>query len=626
MEAVRPAGAAPWLIAIAAVIAALIFLYAIQPPVRRRLARGWRVRRMRSVVRRLRARRLALAADQARVEAEDIEHQAQELLARSWLREIDEAPGIGPGLIAEIRKRALPPPPLLRASHLLSVRGIKEARAQAILRHLAAAEIRIRSELSSAFSEGRLSLSAQAEANRARLHAEQRLSGERLGVAERELGAAVRARGAIPRLGFGAFLVRLLGGRFWTRSEDLPAPAAGALARAQASPPRDVSRAASPLEIPPEAGREAASSRPGSLEVPPRRTPPLLQALIDGRGSKDVAVLPVREIAAALGVAEKSLASPRTSEILARLIEDAGYGIEPDVRAPGKGGKVGKAYRADERAALYVATPGPMERTRYLAAEGLLRFGVAVALSDGSANAPEVERIALELEGAFEVSAAERRRLDALRALLLETGSGLEEIERAFTARLEPAKRLQLARFLVAVAGVDGAILAAEAEFLRKVFRRLRVPVAELDRMLEAGGPPAGAAAAPGPIELDREAIDRILAQSRDVARILAEAMAEEPDPEVPPARPPAAEEAPPRIEPPGGVPARYHGFYHELVIRERWPLEEAEELARRHGHMLAGAIEAVNEWAFEALGGALLVEVEDELIVEVGLLKGAQE
>jgi hypothetical protein len=46
------------------------------------------------------------------------------------------------------------------------------------------------------------------------------------------------------------------------------------------------------------------------------------------------------------------------------------------------------------------------------------------------------------------------------------------------------------------------------------------------------------------------------------------------------------------------------------LITRERWTAAAAEELARRHGLMLGGAIEALNDWAFERADRPLIDEM----------------
>jgi hypothetical protein len=57
------------------------------------------------------------------------------------------------------------------------------------------------------------------------------------------------------------------------------------------------------------------------------------------------------------------------------------------------------------------------------------------------------------------------------------------------------------------------------------------------------------------------------------------------------------------------------------LIARESWTTTEIQQLAREHKVMLSGAVEAINDWAFEALGGQLAWEDGDHWIIEHSLL-----
>ena len=55
------------------------------------------------------------------------------------------------------------------------------------------------------------------------------------------------------------------------------------------------------------------------------------------------------------------------------------------------------------------------------------------------------------------------------------------------------------------------------------------------------------------------------------------------------------------------GLDARYKGFLNELLTRPEWPRPELDMLARAHELMTDGALEAINEWAFDRYGNALV-------------------
>src|SRR5690606_37732296 len=74
--------------------------------------------------------------------------------------------------------------------------------------------------------------------------------------------------------------------------------------------------------------------------------------------------------------------------------------------------------------------------------------------------------------------------------------------------------------------------------------------------------------------------------------------------------------------EAPGnGLPPQLNAFLTALLERAEWEKEAAGELARSNSTMLEGAVEKINEWAFEELGEQLIYDDGDVLSVEQGLL-----
>ncbi len=75
----------------------------------------------------------------------------------------------------------------------------------------------------------------------------------------------------------------------------------------------------------------------------------------------------------------------------------------------------------------------------------------------------------------------------------------------------------------------------------------------------------------------------------------------------------------------PAGLPPRYAGFYAALAAQADWTRDDLEGLARSHGHMLAGALEAINDWAFETYDAPLIHDDGDTLFVDTALLGEAE-
>jgi len=64
-------------------------------------------------------------------------------------------------------------------------------------------------------------------------------------------------------------------------------------------------------------------------------------------------------------------------------------------------------------------------------------------------------------------------------------------------------------------------------------------------------------------------------------------------------------------------LPPRFHPLLTALLERDEWSEDEARDLAREHGVMLAGAVEAINDWAVENFGETLIWDEGDRLVVE---------
>ncbi|MEZ6235306.1 MAG: TerB N-terminal domain-containing protein [Phycisphaerales bacterium] len=420
----------------------------------------------------------------------------------------------------------------------------------------------------------------------------------------------------------------------------------------------------------------------------------LAAAHADDAGHAIVSIGDVVE-AVRMEIGDRARLTPTQSRALATAVGEAGMGLEPDARL------AGGSYKRDERVVLMGASAGdagggegegsPSEEgaARYLAASCVLRLGAAVALADGAADAQELAPIAQEIERAFDLSEGEHRRLDALLVLLKADGSSVRAVGRRLATALPEDTRRSVARLLVAVAGSDGTVDDSESRALKSAYRVLGLEPADLDADLatltigdapEADDGAAGAkggagdgvatGAAPPPLRLDRDAIARIMAETREVSAILAEAMrggddddgdadsvsdnaaedaadndadgappeatratpastvaspATQRDGQVPPPASPlaptptasSAPESPAAPTGPDGLGRRYHAFYSALLSSPSIPLEAAEAMARENRLMLAGAIDAINDWSYEIADGPLLYEDAGRLIVD---------
>ena len=329
----------------------------------------------------------------------------------------------------------------------------------------------------------------------------------------------------------------------------------------------------------------------------------------------------IGRFAEAVDIARRPRLTLAQSRRLAETIGHSGHCVEPDARV------AGRTYGWDELVSVYLGDQRTaVEVTRYMGAVCILRLGLAVAEANEKINPEELRVLDEQLEAIFDLPPNEQQRLTSLRALLLKTGSDLSALTKRLESSLPADARRSVGRLLVAIAAADGSVDRGEQLSLRKCFRALGLPPELLEAMVseilpaESGGLTTVASASvraageplpvPDGLKLNRALIAAIMAETREVAKLLADAMTtEEVDQNeggvaVARAEASVGPEPTPRSSAESSshsrLPARFAAFWAELRLKAEWAREDAERMARGHNIMLGGAIEAINEWAFE--------------------------
>lgn len=350
----------------------------------------------------------------------------------------------------------------------------------------------------------------------------------------------------------------------------------------------------------------------------------------------DIARLTAGQLAELVDIDRRDKLSKAQSVKLASALEGAGFCVEPDPRV------FGSSYGWHEKLSVWAAdgeyvAHGPSLRS----AACVLQFGMAVALADGNAHDTELAHLAAHLDSAFRLSPLDRRRLDALRIAWIDRGADLIKLGKQLADGLNQDQRKSLGRLLVVLAAMEGQIDREELATLRRAYRSLGLPPDLLEQTIEECCPSVGAGLAvvqtrdgeadPGEaipamstVTLDMSAVEVLMRETRAVSEALAaamtdadlEAVVEQTAPVTPSAVALAANEHAP-VSTTAGISPQLSAFVQALRARSEWPRPEAEQLAREHGLMLNGAIEALNEWAIDALGDPIVEDCGDRLAVQ---------
>lgn len=364
----------------------------------------------------------------------------------------------------------------------------------------------------------------------------------------------------------------------------------------------------------------------------------------EGSGTVRGTIVPVGRLAELIGIERRPTLTATQSRRVATTLEHTGYGLVPDARL------TPIRYGWDD---LIAVVPGldddEVDSSRYNAAACVLRLGLSIALADGEADEVELRMLTDHIDSVFDLTSEEQQRIGALRILLLRTGSDIRPIARKIQEMLPETAREKVGRLLVVIAVAGGEIDRSERAALRKAFRALDLAAELMEATIAEVVPDADEAevSVKGPtgssdrgeaipaaetrpsFRLNYAAISTIMAETREVSVMLAEAMGAA-DAEAAPVSaeyedkavmaPVAASQATEiRVVGPGG---RCEPLFIALIQQDRWRRDEADAVARSCGLMLDAGVEMINDWAFDALGAPLIEDDGDDLNVDRSLLE----
>jgi len=313
----------------------------------------------------------------------------------------------------------------------------------------------------------------------------------------------------------------------------------------------------------------------------------------------------------------------REAVSLAQLVEKLGYGIEPDVRFGGS---------SPIRDSTVVVFAGGEHDARaasaaYASATMLLDLVAAVAAADGVVTAAEEHHLEAHVESAIGLDPGERERLRAHVEQVTRAKPSFAGLRKRLES-LTPEQRERIGRGLVAVAAADGHISPEELKVLGKVFRLLGL---DPDSVYSEAHTAAAGAKAPRVLgrdepkateQADRSTLDRSLIEARieetaRVSSVLADIFDSEVDDE------PAGGVAAPRVEAAGrhGLEGAQVALARDLAEQQSWARAEVEELAAERNLLVDGALEEINNAAFERCD-APFTEGDDPIEVDVEVAK----
>lgn len=377
----------------------------------------------------------------------------------------------------------------------------------------------------------------------------------------------------------------------------------------------------------------------GLLMLPVRYWPDAPRAQLESiqqqlQSGEHVLVLTATEIIQRLG-GEASLSRSMVMTLIG-VLETQNIGFEPDVLG---GSRVPKP---EELVALFLTDPedGALRSSdAYRAASVTLDLASAVAAADGEISATEAALLNRHIDSWNHLTVSHRKRLKAHLTIKLKQPPALTGLKKKLEP-LPPETRRAIAGLLSHLAQSDGEVTPAEVKLLEKVYKALSLDVQAV--YIDLHGAAGSASLRPVPVQatpaggsktsdqsapasgfaLDASRIAQLQQETAEVSSILADVFSDDQEPQAP---------EPPVVNVSGfdegtagaslpGLDSEHAAFFRLLLTSQNWNREDLEAIASDMELMLDGALEQINDAAFDAFGipateGDGPVEINPELL-----------
>ena len=323
----------------------------------------------------------------------------------------------------------------------------------------------------------------------------------------------------------------------------------------------------------------------------------------------------------------------KEAEMLSSLVEKAGYGVAPDSRfhhaKPDISGKI----------VLFPGGHGESfsPTSEFKKVGTILRLGTLVAATDDHVSDSEVKALKNVILQDSRLTETEKRPLDAYMLWRLNTPANMSGLKKRLDL-LSASEKVAISHILVGVALADGKIDPAEIKQLEKLYTQLG-----LDKGLVAGdihNLSSSSLKRPDPADkfsssvstqpassfaLDRDLLRLLEEETKEAQSVLESIFADEDSEEV-------SEVEAPTVVPIenglfSGLDTHHQELYAKLISKAEWRYQELEGLCDGLHLMTAGAVETINDWAFDKVGAPLIedgstVYVDIELAEEISALQ----
>lgn len=317
---------------------------------------------------------------------------------------------------------------------------------------------------------------------------------------------------------------------------------------------------------------------------------------------------------------------------VASVISQSGIGIEPDLATRSA------TLQPDELLVMFACEQeklSPTSLQHFAVATLMLDLVTTVAKADGSISGDEIRFLTQHIETWPDLSATQRARLKARLRLVMVQPLSLASLK-SKVQQLDEANRLNVAKLAVALVHADGTVSADEVNFLTKLYKLLGLDSTRVATDVHASSmqpvgisnPPGGQSVTVKGLALDVEKIAKLQSESHQVAALMNTIFVEGDEQPATPAESPELDVSEPSesaFEAPTsalifGLDLPHSTFVRMLISQVEWSRAELQALAKDMGIMLDGALERINDAAYEQFDEPL-TEGEDPVTVQTHLM-----
>jgi hypothetical protein len=314
---------------------------------------------------------------------------------------------------------------------------------------------------------------------------------------------------------------------------------------------------------------------------------------------------------------------------IANLLSALGYGIEPDGR------HVQIDVPKDQTIILYrLGADRPQELSpTYQTAALWVHLAIAVASGDQIPSPKEREAIVTVIPTIPSLTPSEQAKLLAHYHYILPQNPGLQRLGNRITGLV--GSKADLGNFLVSVASCDGQLTPEEVKRLEKVYQMLGLEdqslYSEIHQVNTGAAKPSGAKKTSN--KLDMNAVRSKIAESQEISSLLSDIFTEDEPAGKPAGKPTAKPAAKAGVKAKAKTKAKAKGetlagldVAHSALLRaisksSTWAREDLLSVAQSLNLMLDGALEVINEAAFDKCDEPL-VEGHDSIEVDAEVMK----